>query len=315
MTSGHRKVAVVGAGVIGQVYAGRLADAGCQTWLLARGETFAELSADGVRLHKDGVTTRPPVTVVDSTTGVPDVDAVYLAVRADQVGAALPTVAGTNAPVVVSLVNLAAETESVGARIGSDRIVYGFPGVGGTRTPAGVTYHEVDQQSTTIGRAGGRERGVVTELQATGLKVEVVADMVSWLATHAVFIAGIGAAILEAGGSEQLGNDHARATQMVLAVRDGFNALARQGTTVTPTPLRIIFTMVPRIISVPYWQRQLCGDLGRLALAPHVIATRDTEFRQLVADVRKLTDNAPRLEAAFSAAGFPAEKPGAQEIG
>lgn len=114
-------------------------------WLLARGRTFAKLHAEGVQLQKDGETKRPAVTVVDSTADLPPVDVAYLAVRADQVDAALPTLAEITAPVVVTLVNLAAGTDSVAKKIGADRVVFGFAGVGGIRTSAGVTYHEIDQ--------------------------------------------------------------------------------------------------------------------------------------------------------------------------
>lgn len=86
--------------------------------------------------------------------------------------------------------------------------------------------------------------------------------MIDWLATHTVFIAAIGAAILEAGGSRELGSDRGRTTRMVLAVRDGFHALARHGVRVTPAPLRIIFVRVPRLISVPYWQSSCVAIWG-----------------------------------------------------
>lgn len=305
MGNGQRKIAVLGAGVIGQVYAGRLAEAGHEVWLLARGETFTALLSRGVRLHEDGVTSTPSMNIVDSTDQIPDVDVVYLAVRADQVIAALPILATISAPVVVTLVNLADQTGVVAAAIGADRVVLGFAGVGGTRTPDGVTYRQVEQQATTIGAADGREKGVVADLRATGLNVGTVPDMPGWLATHAVFIAGVGAAILEAGGSEQLGNDCGRCTRMVMSIRDGFKALAHQGIPVTPTPLRVIFTVVPRLISVPYWQKQMRGEMGRLSLAPHVIATRDTEFRHLATAARRLTSNSALLDAALTAAGFP----------
>lgn len=109
MNAPRRKVAVVGAGVIGQGYAGRLAAAGCDVWLLARGETFRRLRAEGIRLHTDGVTERPAVMVVDSISHIPPVDVAYLAVRADQIWAALPVLAGIGAPAVVTLVNLGAD--------------------------------------------------------------------------------------------------------------------------------------------------------------------------------------------------------------
>ncbi|MEO6881945.1 MAG: 2-dehydropantoate 2-reductase N-terminal domain-containing protein [Mycobacteriaceae bacterium] len=307
MADRQRTVAVVGAGVIGQVYAGRLAAAGHQVWLLARGATFAALSSHGVRLRTNGMSSAPAVTVVDSPADVPAVDVVYLAVRADQVDSALPVLAQIHAPVVVTLVNLADRADAVATTIGADRVVIGFAGVGGSRTAEGVTYQEIGQQATTIGRAGGREDGVVADLRATGLTVDVVADMTAWLATHTIFIAGVSAAILEAGGSGTLGNDRARTNRMVLAVREGFAALSHHSVTPTPTPLSAIFTVVPRIISVPYWQRQMRGDLGRLSLSPHVLATRDSELPHLATAARRITRDSPRLDAALTAAGLPSD--------
>lgn len=300
---------MLGAGVIGQIYAGRLADSGHQVWLLARGGTFTALSREGVRLHVRGMTVAPGVIVVDTPEQVPSVDVAYLAVRADQVDAALPVLAKINASVVVTLINLADRAEAAAAAIGAERTILGFAGVGGTRTAEGVSYQEVGQQATTIGTADGREQDVVDDLRGAGLKVDVVPDMIAWLATHAVFIAGVGAAILEAGGSEQLGSDPDRSTRLVLSVRDGFAALTDQGITVTPSSLRIIFTVVPTFISERYWRKQMRGDLGHLTLAPHITATRDTEFPELAAAARRLTRNTARLDAALTAAGFPPNSP------
>ncbi len=204
-------------------------------WLLARGDTFARLSSEGVRLHTNGASSAPAVTVVDSPAVIPEGDVVYLVVLADQVDAAVPILAQIHAP------------------------------------------------------------------------VDVVPDMTAWPATHTVFIAGVSAAILEAGGSEALGNDRARTTRMVLSVRDGFAALRRDGTAPTPTPLRLIFTLVPRAVSVPYWQRQMRGDLGRLSLSPHILATRDSELPHLAPAARRITRNSARLDCALTAAGLPQE--------
>lgn len=153
-----RRIAVLGAGVIGQIYAGRLAEGGHQVWLLARGETFTALRSHGVRLHVKGLTVAPGVVVVDTPEEIPAVEVAYLAVRADQVDAALPVLARIEASLVVTLVNLADRADAVASTIGVDRTLLGFAGVGGTRTADGVAYQEVEQQATTIGRAEGARR-------------------------------------------------------------------------------------------------------------------------------------------------------------
>lgn len=307
------RIAILGAGVVGQVYADRLARSGQDVWLLARGGTLETLQENGIhallRGRKGAALPSPPpsaVHVVGSPAEIPGVDLAILAVRADQVESALPTLDQVDAALVLTLVNLGGDARDVTERIGQERTVLGFPGVGGHRGPHEVSYHEVRQQPTMIGRAGGREQAVTSVLRGAGFTVDVVDDAPSWLVTHTVFIAGIGAAILEAGSSESLGRDRRRTGQMIRSVADGFHALTARGIVVTPAPLRTIFTRMPRLISVPYWQHQLTGDLGRLALAPHVIQTRASEFPKLVAQARSLTGNPELLDRALIRAGFPA---------
>jgi hypothetical protein len=50
----------------------------------------------------------------------------------------------------------------------------------------------------------------------------------------------------------------------------------------------MIFTTVPRVIAVRYWQGQLRGTLGTVALAPHSRMTKDTELPVLYRDVQKM---------------------------
>lgn len=305
MSATNRTYAVIGAGVIGQVYAGLLAQAGHTVWLLARGDTGARLRETGVRLRTGAREEQPPVRIAGTPDELPPADAVLLAVRADQAESALPTLAGMRAPLIITLVNLADDARAFAARLGADRVVLGFPGVGGTRTVDGVEYRQVAQQPTTLGAAGGREDPVAADLRAAGLSVEVVPDMPGWLATHTVFIAGVGAALLCAGGAQQVGADRAATARMVRSVRDGFAALASAGIPPTPAPLRTIFTRVPLLFSVPYWRRQLRGELGALTLAPHLLATRDTEFPALAAAARRLTPGAALLSASLEKAGYP----------
>jgi hypothetical protein len=124
--------------------------------------------------------------------------------------------------------------------------------------------------------------------------------MAAWLATHAVFITAVGAAVMAAGGdSVALAADRTRVADMVAAVAEGFHALSRQHIAVTPTPLRLIFTVVPRFIAVRYWQKQLRGPTGTVGIAPHMRATRYTELTALIADVRPLLAGhgpTPRLD-------------------
>lgn len=80
---------VVGAGVIGQVYAGRLHEAGHEVTLLARPAQVADLVALGVRLETEGRLTKHRVSVRNQTPMETDFDYAFLAVRDEQSAAGL----------------------------------------------------------------------------------------------------------------------------------------------------------------------------------------------------------------------------------
>ena len=264
-----------------------------------------QLSRDGVRVVQDGQVSHPAMSVVDATADLPAADAALLAVPADQWDSALPLVDRIDAPTVVTLAALAGSTEEVVNRIGSDRAVLGFPGVVGWHHSDRIEYCETSQWATTLGDAGGGEWQVSQDLRRAGLEVAVAPDMPSWLKTHAVFSAGLGAAVLRAGGCEQLASSPTQVKQMITAVRDGFRALAAQGIAPCPPSLNAIFTKVPFLASVPYWRRELRSGAGGPALQAHLMATRETEFRFLVEEARNLTQRPARLQALFAGAGFP----------
>lgn len=296
---------VVGAGVIGQVYAGRLSTAGHDVTVVARGTTFERLSDRGIRLVTGGVTTSCPVRVVAAPPS-DDFDCVVLAVRFDQIDSAIEGLEGVVAEQVITLGNLPEESDQLLTRWGRDRTVLAFAGVGGFRDDDGcVHYTEVRQQHSTVGRNSGTEEPFAQALRDAGFVVDVEDDMPAWLTTHAVFITAVGAAILIAGGdSRVLGRDRHSTAAMVAAVGEGFRALQLHGIRPVPTPLRTIFTIVPKIIAVPYWQRQLRGPTGVESITPHVVASRDTEFPALTAAVRRiLGSSAPRLDSLLTAAG------------
>jgi 2-dehydropantoate 2-reductase len=280
------KVLIYGAGIIGQVYGGRLAQAGHEVSLLARAAAARSLTERGIRLRTGGETAQYFPAVV---TGIPRdeaFDVIFVCVRQDQLTSVLPELAGAVGGLRVFLLNHCTGLGEIRDLIGPDRVLFGFPGVGGRRMSDGtVEYAEIRQQHTTL-EPDGMVAGM---LRRAGFAVDVCNDMDGWLKTHAVFITAIGAAILAAGGdSAKLAADRARVNDMVTAVAEGFGALTRRGITVGPRPLRLIFTFVPRFAAVRYWQAQLRGPTGTLEIAPHIRATRATEFAVLAADVREL---------------------------
>ena len=127
------RVLVYGAGVIGQIYGGRLAQAGHDVTLLAHGRTLETLREHGVALRTAGAESHTAVRVVDSPQGEPVPDVVLVTVRRDQVDDAIPAIADLSAGRVVFLLNLPGGLDAVRERVGAHRTVFAFPGVGGRR--------------------------------------------------------------------------------------------------------------------------------------------------------------------------------------
>lgn len=106
--------------------------------------------------------------------------------------------------------------------------------------------------------------------------------MSAWLDTHNLFIAGIGAAVLAGQGCDVVAGSRHQARELVAAIGEAFDAVQSRGQAVRPGSLRAIFGRVPLALAAHYWQRQFAGPTVRVSIAPHVLATRHSEFPQVV---------------------------------
>ncbi|GAA4381234.1 ketopantoate reductase family protein [Paeniglutamicibacter cryotolerans] len=304
------RVLVFGAGVIGRIYAARLAATGHQVSILARGAKAEQLRESGITLQR-GHTAAEAIypAVLETPQEAGEFDVAFVAIRRDQVGDALADIATVRARIIVSLVNLPLGLAGFGAAVGSERFIPGFPGVAGSLDRKGTLHYlELAQQPTILGNVGGPAGGVEEVgglLRSAGMKFRTAEDMATWMQSHAVFISAFESAIVATpGGVVSLAADRKATRNAVAAVREGLRALEARGTRAAPAAVRLIFLSLPLWFATAYWRRQLAGDLGRLGLEPHAVATRHTELTQLQDDVLQLMAGTPtpRLDALFNAA-------------
>lgn len=295
------RILVVGAGVIGSVYAARLSEAGHDVSLLARGARREALEAHGVVLHSRVKHLRAQPRIVGADTAGLFADLTLVAVRLNQLDDILHLVAHVDSPTVAFLQHLGTHTERVRNLVGVARTVFAFPGFGGLLRPDGsVEYVEIGAQPTTIDAAAERAGILRSAIDSTGMRTASEPDMPSWFATHSVFVACLGSGVLScAGSAERLASDWGQLRTVVQATREGFASLQSSGTHVTPTALRVLFTRMPRWFAAAYWYRALRGPVGAVAVAPHARASRDDEFAALCADALDLagTRLTPTLNA------------------
>jgi 2-dehydropantoate 2-reductase len=303
------KILVVGAGVIGTVYATRLQNSGHSVTVLARGDRLEHVQRFGLEIEDLLSGTRagahPAVTV---RLGPNDVfDLVLVAVRLDQLDEILPELtANLGCPSVLFLLNNPSGSARVLSALGGGRGLLGFPGVGGSRDGSLVRYALIAQQPTMLGELDGRSservRQLQVALQRAGFPTRISSEMEGWLMGHGFFIAAVCGAIYRAGGScSSLARD---ADSLTMGVREGFAAVRALGFPVTPLSLRVLFTWLPRSFAISYWRRFFATSTAEFVFGRHA-RSGPGEVRAVATECRALLSRSglpsPALDRLFEA--------------
>lgn len=294
------RVLVLGAGVIGSVYAGKLREAGHDVVLLARGQRLLDLRESGLILERADTSgqLRQPVEVVSDVEGQAPFDLVMVPVRSDQLAGVLPILTDMDdASDVLFFGNYPGRQDALLDALGS-RVMLGFPAVGGTRVGPIVRYTPISQQRTMLGEPSGpatdRVRRLAETLRAATFPTSISARMNAWLLGHAAFIAPIGCALeLADGDAGRLAEDRSLLRLMVRATRQGFHALDAEGVVEIPSNLRALYLRLPAFVAVTYWRRVLSGPRGELWFAAHTRAAPE-EMAELALSLRAAVERTGR---------------------
>lgn len=287
---------VFGAGVLGTLYAARLAQAGEAVTILARGPRAEAIRERGLVLAGEAPVRVPVVERPDPEAGY---DAVLVLVRRDQVDAARPLLAeARGAKAFVFMVNDAAGPARHAEVLGRARICLGFAGAGGRRAEDGEVEARVLPrlvQPTTLGECEGpptaRLRVLGRALRRAGFPVAYSPRMDTWLKTHAAVVVPAAFGVYRAGGSSRgLAASRALTAQVVDAVREGTRALEALGTPPEPPRLRRLLGL-PRSLLVPMVRRALDTARSELVVAHHAVVAR-SELEVLAADLVALVQRA-----------------------
>lgn len=288
---------VIGAGVIGSFYAGRLSSAGHEVTVLARGSRARQIAANGIVIKEAGSTATSAVTVIEQIDPALPYDAVLVAIRATQLDAVIPVARQTSSNWVVFMVNSAEGPARLIEALGS-RVLLAFPGAGGTVREDGVVEATVVHpmiQMTTIGEAAGpvtpRTLALAKVFKDAGFPSTTCSRMPAWLATHVALVSPIANAIYAAGGDLGVA---ARSPDvlvlMVRAIKENFRALRRAGTPLTPARLASL-SYVPEPLLVAISARLLATAYADLIAARHANNARD-EMAELAAQMSQIARQA-----------------------
>jgi ketopantoate reductase len=136
------KILIYGAGVIGSIFAGKLAIAGNDVTVLARGNRFNELKNEGIILVNSGTmkVEQAAVNVIDTLLPDDQYDYIIVAMQGTQVGDILSVLSENCSKNIVFVVNKASGYEEWVIAVGKDRLLIGFPSAGGERKDGKVYY-------------------------------------------------------------------------------------------------------------------------------------------------------------------------------
>jgi 2-dehydropantoate 2-reductase len=298
------RIVVVGAGVIGSTYGGRLARLGHDVTLLARGQRLADLQAHGLVLEDAGSGQRTEISlpVLSELSQDDRYDLVLVPVRSDQLATTLPILVDlVNCPDVLFFGNTVEHQTKLVAALGA-RALFGFPAAAGVREGVIIRYVLIHQQKTMLGEADGtstaRARRLQTMFGDAGLPTRISTNIGGWMLGHSAFVVPIGFALYRFGSNPTaLAADAKTLRLMVRATREAFNTLDDAE---IPANLRWLYLRMPTAFAVRYWRRVFASPRGELWFAAHSRAAPD-EMRALAGELREAVHRAgvptPDLDA------------------
>ena len=194
------KLLVLGAGGIGGLFGGRLAQTGADVTFLVREKRKADLLQQGLRIESQFGNASMPVQVkVQSEIG-PGYDLVLLTCKAYDLESAIETIhpAMSGATAVLPLLNGLAHIEKLNAQFGERNVMGGTARVQVTMTPDGVIKQLNDWQTLTFGEQDGSISDRATQLKAmldkTGVEAKISSNIMRelWLKlVHLSTVAGM----------------------------------------------------------------------------------------------------------------------------
>ena len=178
------KVAVFGAGGVGGYVGGRLAEAGEDVHLIARGDHLEALRRDGLRVHSTAGDLSVDLPATDDPAEVGPCDLVLFCVKSYDTEAAAGRLGPLLKPrtAVVSLQNGVTNEAVLADVIGAEHVVGGVAYVLSTIEAPGVIDHESDGARLVVGELDGRHSDRLEAFRracgaATGLDAEIADDI------------------------------------------------------------------------------------------------------------------------------------------
>lgn len=274
------RIVVVGAGCIGTIIASRLAKAGHEVSVIARGERLANIQAHGLRMQTHGKSRIEYQDVAAFPRLTPDMkaDFVLVTVQRQQIDALMPDLIAHPAHNIVFMFNCVANDDQWRHPL-KGRLLWAFPAALG-ELKNGIVHYSVLPRSlsllqiTTIGGHAKRHASAI-KLMKIFNKAKIPStfhdDIAAWLKTHAALmlpVMAIGSQKIQT--QQPLALTWQEANTVAQAMQECFDLVSATGNTITPLNIKLVSLMPSAIIAlslltafqVAYMQSILVGHAG-----------------------------------------------------
>lgn len=278
------RILMYGAGAIGSIFAGKLAQAGIDVTILARNRRYEELIKDGLVLRNSisGKRESYSIPVINNLDQDDVYDFIIIAVQYTQIDSILPVIKENKSESIVFVVNNPIGYERFIQAVGYERIIIGFPSAGGERKDGVVNYFigtgfSKIFQATTFGELNGtrteRLKKLIHIFKKSKFSPAICDDMDSWQKTHIAVVLPISKALYKyESDNYKLAKSYRTLKKMVLATRECFSVLKSMNIKVTPAKLN--FYYLPTFIIVPVFMILMNTKIAEYAMAKHTIVAK-----------------------------------------
>lgn len=244
-----KRILIVGAGVIGSTFGGRMALQEHDVTFLARNKRFTELQEKGLLLQQNSQNQlqKIEVKVISELEEYDIYDYVFVCLRYEQVDSALPVLAQNRSKNIVFMVNNPSGYSKWTNTLGKERVIPAFPGSGGKIENDIVQYEIVSKiiQPTTIGETDGAKTERIKELQQllckAGFPTSISKNMDGWQKTHVALVGPLADVIyLDGGNNYSVAKNHKAIKQMNLALKENFKFLRKSDIGIVPRKFNVI---------------------------------------------------------------------------
>jgi 2-dehydropantoate 2-reductase len=279
------RILVYGAGVIGSIFAGKLAKTGYDITVLARGNRYKEILENGIILKNplNNKLETVKTKVIETLTETDIYNYIIVAVQNNQINDILPVLAKNKSENIVFVVNNPLGYDDWIKNVGYERILIGFPSAGGERTNGTVNYFIGKGilkifQSTTFGELDGKKTERLMKLyqmfKKSGFSPSINKNMDWWQKTHlAVILPGAKALYRYQSNNYELAKSYKTLKNMVYATRELFSILKSNNIEITPK--KLLFYYLPANSITKIFQIVMNTKIAEYAMAKHTIVGKD----------------------------------------